>query len=59
MVTVVSLIFKIRAGKKNFLLGSTTWGQKFPADQRAESAESVLNLHVHDVLADHGFKFKE
>ena len=33
-----------RAGKKNFLPGSTTWRQKFPADQRSIF---VLNLHVH------------
>jgi hypothetical protein len=51
-----------RAGKKNFLPGSTTWRQKFPADQRSIF---VPNLYVHkhtvySVLADpHGFKFKE
>ena len=33
-----------RAGKNNFLPGSTTWRQKFPADQRSIF---VLNLHVH------------
>jgi hypothetical protein len=33
-----------RAGKKNFLSGSTTWRQKFPADQQSIF---VLNLHVH------------
>ena len=33
-----------RAGKNNFLPGSTTWRQKCPADQRSIF---VLNLHVH------------
>jgi hypothetical protein len=38
------LIATTGAGKKNFLPGSTTWRQKFPADQRSIF---VLNLHVH------------
>ena len=33
-----------RAGQNNFLPGSTTWRQKFPADQRSIF---VLNLYVH------------
>jgi hypothetical protein len=33
-----------RAGKKNFLPESTTWRQKFPADQRSIF---VLNLHIY------------
>jgi hypothetical protein len=33
-----------RAGKNNFLPGSTTWRQTFPADQRSIF---MLNLHVH------------
>ena len=46
-----------RAGKNNFLPGSTTWRQKkFPADQRSIF---VLNMHVHkrmySVVPDHGF----
>ena len=32
------------AGKNYFLLGSTTWRQKFPVDQRSIF---VLNLHLH------------
>ena len=35
---------KCRAGKNNFLPGSTTWRQKFPVDQQSIF---VLNLHVH------------
>ena len=33
-----------RVGKNNFLPGSKTWRQKFPADQQSIF---VLNLHVH------------
>jgi hypothetical protein len=41
---VVAYVVVSRAGKKIFLPGSTTWRQKFPADQRSIF---VLNLHVH------------
>jgi hypothetical protein len=40
-------ILIVRAGKKNFLHGSITWKQKFPADQRSIF---VLNLHAHKYI---------
>ena len=48
ILKIVNIVFSGEglgiAGKKNFLPGSTTWRQKFPADQRSIF---VLNLHVH------------
>jgi hypothetical protein len=37
----------IKRGKNSFLPGSTTWIQKFPANQRSIF---VLNLHVHKLI---------
>ena len=43
----VKIVPLSRAGKKNFLHGSITWKQKFPADQRSIF---VLNLHAHKYI---------
>jgi hypothetical protein len=41
---IIALTIECRAGKNNFVPGSTTWRQEFPADQRSIFIQS---LHVH------------